>query len=120
LFAYDNNTFVVQSFLPTETTVTVNLAGNAGAVTDLVTNQSVARFSGGAGGRARTGRASDAGAGGGVVYDYGAGAFVSGVCGGELSTKARSTRRRHEGIELQGQRRGGRTETRKENLKFQI
>ena len=43
LFAYDNNAFVVQSFLPTETTVTVTLAGNAGAITDLVTNQSVAR-----------------------------------------------------------------------------
>jgi len=39
LFAYDNNAFVVQSFLPTETTVTVAVAGSRAAMTDLLTQQ---------------------------------------------------------------------------------
>ncbi len=41
VFAYDNNTFVVQSFLPTEVTVTVTLAGTSASskITDLVNRQ---------------------------------------------------------------------------------
>jgi len=50
LFAYDNNTFVVQSFLPAPTTVTVSLQGNFGTITDMVSNQSIARSPAPAGG----------------------------------------------------------------------
>ena len=43
LFAYDNNTFVVQSFLPTDVTVTVSLAGTSASskITDLLNSQSI-------------------------------------------------------------------------------
>jgi hypothetical protein len=41
IFAYDNNTFVVQSFLPTEITVAVTLAGTSASskITDLLNGQ---------------------------------------------------------------------------------
>jgi hypothetical protein len=39
LFAYDNNAFVVQSFLPNPCAVTVALASNPATITDLLTNQ---------------------------------------------------------------------------------
>jgi hypothetical protein len=39
LFAYDNNAFIVQSFLPVETIVTVAVAGNPTGITDLLSNQ---------------------------------------------------------------------------------
>jgi hypothetical protein len=43
LFAYDNNTFVVQSFLPTEVTVTVTLTGTSASsrITDLLNGQAI-------------------------------------------------------------------------------
>ncbi len=58
LFAYDNNAFVVQSFLPTATTVTVIAAGNPAGITDLTTHETLAPASGGGGqgGRGQGGR----------------------------------------------------------------
>jgi hypothetical protein len=43
MFAYDNNTFVVQSFLPTEITVTVSLTGTSASskITDLLNGQAI-------------------------------------------------------------------------------
>jgi hypothetical protein len=41
LFAYDNNTFIVQSFMPTETTVNISVAGNGAKLKNLVTEQSI-------------------------------------------------------------------------------
>jgi hypothetical protein len=51
LFAYDNGAFIVQSFLPNETTVTVALIGNPTLITDLLTQQNIssAVFGGGGG-----------------------------------------------------------------------
>ena len=56
MFAYDNNTFVVQSFLPTEVTVTVSVSGTGAAtgLTDLLSGQTISpapRGGGGGGGR---------------------------------------------------------------------
>ncbi len=64
LFAYDNNAFIVQSFLPTEVTVTVSVPVGARTVTDLVGGQTLSpqaaptqpagrRGGGGGGGRGR-------------------------------------------------------------------
>lgn len=51
LFAYDNNTFVVQSFLPTEVTVTVSVSGTSTptSVTDLLNSQTISPAPRGAG-----------------------------------------------------------------------
>jgi len=43
LFPYDNHTFVVQSFLDAEVTVTVSVVGATGSITDLVNGQNLAR-----------------------------------------------------------------------------
>jgi hypothetical protein len=43
LFAYDNNAFVVQSFLDAAVTVTVSVAGTTSTLTDLVSGQTVSR-----------------------------------------------------------------------------
>jgi hypothetical protein len=42
LFRYDNNTFIVQNFLATETEVTVSIAGNSMELHDLLTGKSIA------------------------------------------------------------------------------
>ena len=42
LFAYDNNAFIVESFLPTETDVTVSVAGDFPRLRDLVTGDVMA------------------------------------------------------------------------------
>jgi hypothetical protein len=41
LFAYDNNAFIVQSFLPAEVTVTVSVPVGARTVTDLLGGQTL-------------------------------------------------------------------------------
>jgi hypothetical protein len=51
LFAYDNHAFVVQSFLPTATTITVAVAGNVATITDLVSGETISRAAAGGGGR---------------------------------------------------------------------
>ena len=43
LFAYDNNAFIVQSFLPSEVTVTVSVAGTTNTITDLVSGETISR-----------------------------------------------------------------------------
>jgi len=40
LFAYDNNTFIVESFLPSETDVKISVAGNGAKLRNLVTGES--------------------------------------------------------------------------------
>ena len=67
LFAYDNNSFVAQSFLDTPVTVTVSVAGASSTITDLVSGQAISRapapargadrrgFGGGGGGGRRGG-----------------------------------------------------------------
>jgi hypothetical protein len=42
LFRYDNNTFIVQNYLPTEAEVTVSVAGTAAQIDDLLTGDSLA------------------------------------------------------------------------------
>jgi hypothetical protein len=42
LFAYDNNSFVVESYLPEETTVSVALNGNIASIIDLTSSQTIA------------------------------------------------------------------------------
>jgi hypothetical protein len=42
LFAYDNNTFIVESFLPTETDVKISVAGNGAKLRNLVTGEILA------------------------------------------------------------------------------
>lgn len=42
LFAYDNNTFIVESFLPTETDVTVSVTGDYTRLRNLVTGEELA------------------------------------------------------------------------------
>jgi|GEM_PF-29387 len=68
LFPYDNNAFVVESYLPTETTVSVSLNGNAATITDLIGGQSIAatanrggRGGGGGGGGGGRGRGGPSG-----------------------------------------------------------
>jgi hypothetical protein len=39
LFAYDNNTFIVESFLPSETDVKISVAGNGAKLRNLVTGE---------------------------------------------------------------------------------
>ena len=61
LFAYDNNSFVVQSFLPAEVTVTASVPVGASTLTDLLSGQKLSpapapappagRMGGGGGGR---------------------------------------------------------------------
>jgi len=41
LFAYDNNTFIVESYLPAETSVQISILGNAGKLKNLVTGESI-------------------------------------------------------------------------------
>jgi hypothetical protein len=41
LFAYDKNTFIVESYLPTETDVNISLAGNFGNLTNVVTGGTI-------------------------------------------------------------------------------
>jgi hypothetical protein len=41
LFAYDNNTFIVQSFMPTETAVNISVTGAGAKLKNLVTDQPV-------------------------------------------------------------------------------
>jgi hypothetical protein len=41
LFAYDNNTFIVQSFMPTETTVNISTSGAGAKLKNLITDQTV-------------------------------------------------------------------------------
>jgi hypothetical protein len=43
LFAYDNHTFVVESFLPEETTVSVSLSADMKHLTDLVSGEEIVR-----------------------------------------------------------------------------
>jgi hypothetical protein len=61
LFAYDNNAFVVQSFLPDPVTVTVALASRPTAITDLVTGETLSPLINRipATGEARRGRGGD-------------------------------------------------------------
>ena len=42
LFRYDNNTFIVQNYLPTEAEVTVSVAGTAEQIHELLTGQDIA------------------------------------------------------------------------------
>ena len=42
LFAYDNNTFIVESFLPSETDVKISVAGNGAQLRNLVTGEVLA------------------------------------------------------------------------------
>ena len=42
LFAYDNNTFIVESFLPVETSVRVGVTGNKGKLRNLLTGEVMA------------------------------------------------------------------------------
>jgi hypothetical protein len=61
LFRYDNNTFIVQNYLPTAVEVTVSIAGQVTQIHDLLTGKDIApapaagrgfgRFGGGFGGR---------------------------------------------------------------------
>jgi hypothetical protein len=60
LFAYDNQTFIVQSFLPTATDVQVSVAGRVAQLRDLVTGQPVAPLTAPAG-RGRGGNRGNAG-----------------------------------------------------------
>jgi hypothetical protein len=39
LFAYDNNTFIVESFLPSETGVKISVAGGTAKLRNLVTGE---------------------------------------------------------------------------------
>jgi hypothetical protein len=41
LFRYDNNTFIVQNYLPTSAEVTVSVAGTAAQIHDLLTGQDI-------------------------------------------------------------------------------
>ena len=41
LFAYDNNTFIVESYLPAETDVTVSVAGEFANLRNLVTGEGI-------------------------------------------------------------------------------
>jgi hypothetical protein len=41
LFRYDNNTFIVQNYLPTDATVTVSVAGTATRIQDLLTGKEI-------------------------------------------------------------------------------
>jgi len=42
LFRYDNNTFIVQNFLPTAAAVTVSIQGTVAAIRDLLTGNALA------------------------------------------------------------------------------
>jgi len=42
LFRYDNNTFIVQNYLPTEAEVTVSIAGEVAGIQNLLTAESIA------------------------------------------------------------------------------
>ena len=55
LFAYDNNTFIVESYLPAETDVRISVAGTAARLRNLVTGETLATQSGNTGGRGRFG-----------------------------------------------------------------
>jgi hypothetical protein len=41
LFRYDNNTFIVQNYLPTSSEVTVSIAGKVGEIQDLLTGKDI-------------------------------------------------------------------------------
>ena len=41
LFRYDNNTFIVQNYLPTEAEVTVSMAGKVAEIQDLLTGKDI-------------------------------------------------------------------------------
>ena len=41
LFAYDNNTFIVESFLPTETDVKISTIGDAKSLKNLMTGETI-------------------------------------------------------------------------------
>jgi hypothetical protein len=45
LFAYDNHTFIVESYLPNEADVTISLAANFGRLKNLVTGEIIAGWS---------------------------------------------------------------------------
>lgn len=62
LFAYDNNAFVVQSFLPTATTITVTMPGAPPLITDLTSHETLTPAAAPAG---RGGRGGQGGRGGG-------------------------------------------------------
>jgi hypothetical protein len=49
LFAYDNHTFIVESYLPTETDVTVSVAGEFSNLRNLVTGEEIAAEASGEG-----------------------------------------------------------------------
>jgi hypothetical protein len=51
LFRYDNNTFIVQNYLPTEATVTVSVAGTATQIHDLLTGKEITPTPAAGGGR---------------------------------------------------------------------
>ncbi len=55
LFAYDNNTFIVESFLPSETDVKISIAGGGAKLRNLVTGEILAGQPGNNGGRGRRG-----------------------------------------------------------------
>jgi hypothetical protein len=55
LFAYDNNSFVAQSFLDAPVTVSVSVAGTTRTITDLVSGQTLSRAPAPARGAARRG-----------------------------------------------------------------
>jgi len=71
LFRYDNNTFIVQNYLPTEAEVTVSVAGKVAEIQDLLTDENISPapvvergfggfgrgFGGGFGGRGPTAQA---------------------------------------------------------------
>jgi hypothetical protein len=69
LFAYDNNGFIVQSFLPTATTVTVSVAGNPRSITDLLSGEAISPSAAPpVGGRGGGGRGRGGGAARGVSF----------------------------------------------------
>ena len=55
LFAYDNDTFIVESYLPTETDVKISVAGNATKLRNLVTGEIITAQPGYIYGRSRRG-----------------------------------------------------------------
>ena len=63
LFAYDNDTFIVESYLPAETDVRISIAGSAARLRNLVTGETIATQSGNAGGRGRFGGRGGGGGG---------------------------------------------------------
>ena len=64
LFAYDNDTFIVESYLPAETDVRISVTGSGARLRNLVTGEILTSQPGNAGGRGRFGGRGGGGGGG--------------------------------------------------------